>query len=70
MNDTSAERKGRAGGISAGDFAAVLRLAELGNAVKDFRATWLASTWLFAPRKCAHSRSERPRAAKTRPKNA
>jgi hypothetical protein len=40
-----------------------------GSAVKHFDAARLATTWLFAPRKCAPSRSERPRAAKTNTKN-
>jgi hypothetical protein len=44
-------------------------LAPRWNAVEHFDATRLASTWLFAPRKCARSRSERPRTAKTDPKN-
>jgi hypothetical protein len=44
-------------------------IAPRGNAVRRFDATRLANTWLFAPRKCARSRSERPRAAKTDPRN-
>ena len=40
-----------------------------GNAVKQFDATRLANTWIFAPRKWARSRSERARSAKTQPLN-
>jgi hypothetical protein len=39
------------------------------NAVKRFDVTRLASPWLSAPRKCARSRSERPRTATTQPLN-
>ena len=53
--------------VMAGSIAATLQGG--GNAVNHFDARRLVSTWLFTPRKCARSRSERPRTAKTDLKN-